>query len=142
MPRKIYITEADKKRLQKLVEDAIQDDIKNKDLMKDLNLEIQRAEVVGINELPQNVITMDSKVLLLLDGYEEEVSLVYPHEADAAQNRISVLSPIGTAILGYREGDTVEWEVPSGVTRVEVKKVLYQPEAAGRNESAAACWPV
>lgn len=128
MSRKIYITENDKQKLQKLIDDAIQDDIKNKEYMKDLIAELGRAEVVRTCDLPDRVITMNSRVLLIMDGLEEEISLVYPHEADVSKNNISVLSPIGTAILGYSEGDTVEWRVPSGVTNVEVKKILYQPE--------------
>jgi len=128
MSRKIYVTEADKQKLKKIIDDAIDD--KNKEF-KELDAELARAEVVGINKLPADVITMNSRVLLLMDGIEEEISLVYPHEADVSQNMISVLSPVGIAILGYREGDTVEWRVPSGIIKVEVKKVLYQPEAAG-----------
>ncbi len=129
MSRKIYITETDKKKLYKLINDAIQDNIKNEELMSDLITELDRADVVSKENLPHDIITMNSKVLLLLDGAEEEISLVYPHESDVSENRISVLSPIGTAVLGYREGDTIEWKVPSGVTKIEVKKVLYQPEA-------------
>jgi regulator of nucleoside diphosphate kinase len=128
MSRKIYVTDADKQKLKKIIDDVI--DNKNKEY-KELDAELARAEVVGINQLPADVITMNSRVLLLLDGIEEEVSLVYPHEADVSQNMISVLSPVGIAILGYREGDTVEWRIPSGIIKVEVKKVLYQPEAAG-----------
>ena len=128
MSRKIYVTDADKQKLKKIIDDVIDD--KNKEY-KELDAELARAEVVGINQLPADVITMNSRVWLLLDGIEEEVSLVYPHEADVSQNMISVLSPVGIAILGYREGDTVEWRVPSGIIKVEVKKVLYQPEAAG-----------
>jgi regulator of nucleoside diphosphate kinase len=131
MTRKIYITETDKLKLRKLIEDAILDDISNKEYMRDLDTELSRAEVVNAGQLPPGVITMNSKILLLLDGSEEEVSLVYPHETDVSRNMISVLSPIGTAILGYSEGDSIEWKVPSGVTKVEVKKVLYQPETAG-----------
>jgi regulator of nucleoside diphosphate kinase len=129
MSRKIYITEMDKKKLQKLINEAIQDNIQNEELMSDLIRELDRADVVSKAELPRDVITMDSRVLLVLDGSEEEIALVYPHESDVSDNKISVLSPIGTAILGYREGDTIEWKVPSGVTTIKVKKVLYQPEA-------------
>ena len=128
MSQKIYLLETDRQKLIKLIDDTIMDNIKNKEMMKDLKKEIDRAEVVGLEALPQNVITMHSRVLLSLDGIDEEIMLVYPCEADADENRISVLSPVGTAIIGYREGDWVEWKVPSGVVKVEIKKVLYQPE--------------
>lgn len=126
--RKIYITESDKRKLQKLIDDQMYDDV-NKKYITELKAELKRAETVSPGEIPGNVITMNSKVLLLADGIEEEVFLVYPDEADVAKNRISVLSPIGTAILGYTEGDMLEWDVPSGTVKVAVKKVLYQPEA-------------
>jgi len=128
MSRKIYITEPDMKKLKEIIDDEIEY-AKDKDHVRELDLELTRAEVVSDEKLPNDVITMNSKVLLLLDGTEEEVSLVYPNEADVSQSKISVLSPIGTAILGYREGDSIEWKVPSGITKVEVKKVIYQPEA-------------
>jgi len=131
MSRKIYITQNDKQKLQKLIDDIIMDNIKNKEHVKDLNAELNRAEIVHAAQIPHNVITMHSRVLLFLDGSEEEISLVYPHEADVTNNMISILSPVGTAIIGYHEGDTLEWSVPSGTTVVEVKRVLYQPEAAG-----------
>ena len=128
MSRRIIITEEDIKKLKKLVDGEI-DDAKNKPHVLDLDNELKRAEVVDKSELPYDVITMNSRVLLLLDGAEETVSLVYPQEADMSQNKISILSPIGTAIIGFREGDVIEWAVPSGVTRIDIRKVLYQPES-------------
>ncbi len=134
MNRRIYITLADKNKILKLIDDA-ELDIKNKDHIRDLNAELSRAEIVDIKKLPSKVITMNSRVLLSLDGLDEEVSLVYPDEANVSENLISVLSPIGTAILGYSEGDMIEWKVPSGVTTIKVKQVLYQPEAAEKLET-------
>jgi len=58
-------------------------------------------------------------------------TLVFPQDADASQGKISVLAPIGTALLGYRVGDMIECKVPAGVKRLRVEEVLYQPEAAG-----------
>lgn len=81
MSRKIYVTEADRQKLNKIIDDVIDD--KNKEY-KELDAELARAEVVGIDQLPADVITMNSRVLLLLDGIEEEISLVYPHEADVS----------------------------------------------------------
>ncbi|MPN08809.1 Regulator of nucleoside diphosphate kinase [bioreactor metagenome] len=74
---------------------------------------------------------MNSRVLMNLNGKDMEVSLVYPCDADWGENRLSVLSPVGTAILGYSEGDDIEWKVPSGTARITIKKLLYQPEARG-----------
>ena len=130
MARRIYVTESDLKKLGKLLIDQ-EDNARDEEHIRDLEQELMRAQVMSEQTLPADVITMNTRVLLRLDGAEEEeVTVVYPQEADALSGRISVLSPIGTAILGYREGDTIEWCVPSGTTRVEVVKVLFQPEAA------------
>ena len=129
MSRRIIITEEDMKKLKKLIDGEI--DKKNKPHVLDLDDELKRAEIVDKSELPDDVITMNSRALLVIDDIEETVSLVYPHEADLSQNNISVLSPIGTAIIGFREGDTVEWAVPSGITKIDIRKVLYQPESDG-----------
>jgi len=56
---------------------------------------------------------------------------VYPSFANPAKNRISILAPIGMALLGYQTGDVVEWKVPAGMRRLKIEEVLYQPEAAG-----------
>jgi len=131
MARNIYMTEADHQKLNKLLIDQ-QDNLKDQQHVDDLERELLRAQVVPEGKLPGDVITMNSRVLLRVDGAEEKVELVYPGESDALSGRISVLSPIGTAILGYREGDRFTWRVPSGTAQVEVVKVLYQPEAAGK----------
>jgi regulator of nucleoside diphosphate kinase len=79
---------------------------------------------------------MNSKARLLdLDDQEEVTyTLVFPENASLEHNRISVIAPIGTAMLGQREGDEFEWEVPAGRTRLKVVKVLFQPEAAKQYE--------
>ena len=136
MPRSIYVTEEDIQKLGKLVRDE-EDNLKDQRHVRDLDEELARAQVVAAGALPTDVITMHSKVLIRVDGAEEEISLVYPDEADVVNNQISVLSPIGTAILGYREGDIVEWHVPGGTAQVEVVQVLFQPEAAAKGRPDA-----
>lgn len=116
--------------MKELIDNALFDGKADKSF-GELSNEMKNAQIVDITELPENVITMNSKALILLDGNEEEITLVYPQEADLIENRISVLSPIGIALLGYREGDTIEWTVPSGTMKIDIKKILYQPEAAG-----------
>ena len=95
--------------------------------------ELQKAEIVDAKDIPADVVTMRSRVELtdLDTGKMEVYTLVFPEEADTTQGKISVLAPIGTAVLGYRLGDEFEWEVPAGVRRLRVSKVLYQPEAEG-----------
>jgi regulator of nucleoside diphosphate kinase len=89
--------------------------------------------VLGDGEpVPADVVTMNSEVRLMdLDSGETKVyTLVFPSQA-RSKNAVSVLAPIGTAILGYRVGSVIEWRVPRGVRRLKVLAVLYQPEAAG-----------
>jgi regulator of nucleoside diphosphate kinase len=131
MSRKIYITQSDKDKLLKIINKAKYENLDDYSNLKDLETELIRADVTNISELPSNVITMNTKAVLLIDGIEEEVALVYPNEADILEYKLSVLSPIGTAILGYSEGDIIEWKVPKGTIKVKVEKIIFQPEALG-----------
>ncbi len=123
----IYITQADKETLSKLIEEGRYSELKSNVYLKKLEAEINKAEVINKIQLSRNVVTMNSRVLLLVDGEEEEITLVYPQHANVRKNEISVLSPLGTAILGYREGNVIEWEVPAGKIVIIVKKVISQP---------------
>jgi regulator of nucleoside diphosphate kinase len=129
----ISITEYDFRRLSKLVLDTRHRGGQVGNALRNLWQEITRAEVVAPTNIPPDVITMNSTVRLMdLDrGVTETYTLVFPAHADITQGRISILSPVGTAILGYRVGDQFEWEVPAGKRRWQVVEILYQPEAAG-----------
>lgn len=131
MPRQIFITESDRSRLSKLINNAQQLGLENDKALDKLKDEMNKARLVDLGKLPPDIVTMNSRILIETNGEEDEISLVYPEEADFIENRISVLSPIGTAILGYGEGDRILWEIPSGTAEIHIKKVLYQPESAG-----------
>lgn len=134
MSRTIDITALDKERLLKLVNQEREfGSSKNKEYLKELEQELERANVVISERIPSDAITMNSKVLLkdLETGEETVYILVYPEDADLLEDKISVLAPVGTAILGYREGDIIDWRIPDGVVKLQVEKILYQPEAAG-----------
>ncbi|HEX5874250.1 MAG TPA: nucleoside diphosphate kinase regulator [Pyrinomonadaceae bacterium] len=130
----IYITEPDHERLTKLIEIAREREgdanIKHLDSLEE---ELERAEVVQQKEVPPDVITMRSTVRLKDMDTSEEMTyqLTFPTEANYDEGKISVLAPVGTAMLGYRRGDVIEWEVPSGVRRLKVEEILYQPESKG-----------
>ena len=96
--------------------------------------ELEDAEVVEPESVPPDVVTMRSRVRVLdmVSGQTATYTLCYPVEADLEAGRLSVLAPIGTALLGYREGDVVEWPVPGGVRVLRIEKLLHQPEAAAR----------
>lgn len=134
MARDIVITSSDCERLLKLIAAEREfGNLKHDTHLHGLEHELRRAAVLPSKEIPAEVVTMNSRVLLtdLDSGEKTEYTLVYPEHSDIEENRISILAPIGTAILGFREGDVLEWEVPAGIVRLQVEKVLYQPEMAG-----------
>jgi regulator of nucleoside diphosphate kinase len=130
----IYITEMDLDRLRKLISAmSTSDTDKTQEYLETLENGLDQAEIVKLQSIPEDVITMRPKARLLdIDSGKEVVySLVFPNEADLEKGKISVLAPIGTAMIGYKVGDIIEWEVPAGLRRLRVEEVLYQPEAAG-----------
>jgi regulator of nucleoside diphosphate kinase len=129
----IYITEFDMKRLREMLWDATGSNYRGRHHLEQLQAELDRGKLVAPHDVPPDVITMNSCVCLVdLDtGEEMTCTLVFPEDADIDQDRISILAPIGTAMLGYSVGDTIEWPVPEGLRRIQVKEILYQPEAAG-----------
>lgn len=99
-----------------------------------LELELDRATVEPQARVPPDVVTMRSRILFedVETGRRREATLVYPEEANIEQSRISILAPVGLAVLGLKVGDTIEWPLPNArLTRVRIVEVLYQPEAAG-----------
>jgi len=133
--RTILVTRSDEQRLRRIL--ASKGSLDGKQNLRDLLMELDRAQVVEDDEIPADVITMNTRFELrdLDTGFVAEYTLVYPGEADFTRGKISVLAPIGTALLGYRELDTVEWQVPAGIRRLRIESVLYQPQAA-RAEAA------
>ena len=130
----IYITKPDYERLTKLIEIAReQESGANREYLDRLEEELDRAEVVQQKDIPADVITMRSTVRLkdLDTGEEMTYRLVFPTEANYEEGKISILAPVGTAMLGYSHGDVIEWQVPSGVRRLSIEEVLYQPESKG-----------
>lgn len=137
MTRKIVITSKDCDLLLKLISKEREfGTSRNQEFLKNLDLELNRAKIVPSKKIPPNSITMNSMVLLkdMDSGEETTYTLVYPEDADLAKNKISVFSPIGTAILGFQEGDIIEWKIPAGIIKLMVEKILYQPESAGDYE--------
>jgi regulator of nucleoside diphosphate kinase len=100
---------------------------------KNLDAELSNALVLDPEKIPSDVITMNTKVSFM-DINESEVfvyTIVYPEDADIEKGKLSVFAPIGTALLGYREGEEVVWQVPAGLKSFRIEKILYQPEANG-----------
>ncbi len=131
--RVIHITKYDMDRLLDLIE-GMRSTPKAAKLNLDLlEKEINEGILVDPENVPEDVITMNSKanVTDIDSGEKMTYMLVFPSEANISKNKISILAPLGMALLGYRKGDIIEWAVPSGIRKLKVEEIVYQPEAAG-----------
>ena len=145
--RRIIITRDDMARLKELVRQGRRASRRDQSHLAELDQELGRAEIIETEELLPDVVTMHSTVRVrdLDSGRSVEYTLAFPADADIEKKRISVLAPIGTALIGYRAGDHVEWRTPGGTKRFEIEEVLFQPEAAASRAAAGhqrlACSP-
>ncbi|HPB81914.1 MAG TPA: nucleoside diphosphate kinase regulator [Spirochaetota bacterium] len=128
----IVITSFDRERLVNLIgkyraERSMMPNIKK------LEDEIARAKIVSMYDVPADIVTLNSRVKfrIVSSGEERTYKLVFPHEADVDNGKLSILSPIGTSLIGFSAGNVVEWEVPGGKIKIEILEVVYQPESAG-----------
>src|SRR6185437_11606102 len=126
----IFITQSDLGCLQQLIDSSKGSRHRDKLQLNSLQIELQRAVVVDSKAIPHDVVTMRSRVRVLDTQKEFICQVVFPGDADLKKNRISVLTPIGTALLGYRAGSTIEWRVPSRMRHLYIMEVEHQPEAA------------
>lgn len=121
----ILITELDAAKLRGLLA-AFATVQRDQAHLEELTSELERAVVVEPGDLPPDVVTMHARVRVadLATGERQEMVLVFPTQADMGVRRLSVLAPIGTALLGYREGDEVEWRTPGGLRRLRIESVI------------------
>jgi len=127
----IFLSEIDSERLERLLDSLSSSAFPGK---AELQAEIDRAEIVASEDMPADVVTMNSTVQFTVLSSREAFSLtlVYPKDADGSGKTISVLAPVGSALLGLSTGDEIEWPKPGGGTlKVRVDQVLYQPERSG-----------
>ena len=117
----IYLTDKDYNRLLQVVQSQRQKN--GLFVVAALSQELKRAKVVSAKEIPADVITMNSREL--------DIDIVYPKDADVGKRKVSVLAPVGTAVLGCKVGDEVKWPVAQGMVTYKVQELIYQPEAAG-----------
>lgn len=127
----ITISSLDLERLYTLIESFPVNGFAGKD---DLEAELGRANVVEPTEVPPTLVTMNSTVKFSVASTknEFELTLVYPKDVDASGKTISILAPVGSALLGLSQGDEIEWPKPGGgLLKVKIQEVVYQPERAG-----------
>lgn len=129
--RNIVITKTDQKRLLQLLDNPVL--LRERGSVRDLVSELNRAVIVPPTEIPPDIVTMRSRVRIKdrVSNEESVVTLVFPNEANLDDGKISVLAPVGIALLGYRVGDIIEWNVPAGPRSFEIIDIMYQPESAG-----------
>ncbi len=129
---KICITKYDYTRLKSMIQEYTKTNKADTNI-KDLLGEIERAQKVDSYTIGSNYITMNSvfelKKMNELDF--QQFRLVFPEDADIDKDKISVIAPIGTAVLGYKVGDVIKWKVPDGENVFQITNILYQPEANG-----------
>ena len=127
----IHVTERDLDRLRRLI--VTHEIGRDAAAAQQLETEIDRAVVVPSDEVPTDVVTMNSRIVFEDEtGRRREVELVYPWEAEPRRGRISILAPVGVALVGISVGQAIEWPMPNGRTALlRIVSVLYQPEAAG-----------
>ncbi len=133
MKGKILITELDYKRLCKLVGEARMGkstEFKNLEVLAN---EIKRAEKIDSKKITPEFVTMNSVVQVFNKETKQPmtVKIVYPKEANFKKGYVSIFSPLGSALLGYKIGDSVIFEAPKGKVEITIEKIEYQPEANG-----------
>lgn len=130
--RSIYVTRQDMQRLRQVIGSASNASDLDRQQREILSNELDRAIVVDEGKIPPDVIRMRTRVRVYDSqlGKRDEYTLVYPWEADVHLNLISVLAPLGTALLGYREGDRIEWQLPGGVRQIHVERIHQQADIA------------
>ncbi|CAM3619209.1 nucleoside diphosphate kinase regulator [Pseudomonas wadenswilerensis] len=129
----IIVTRLDVQRLERLI-DSLDEKTQDSPGVLALQDELDRAETVGHEEIPAGVVTMNSRVHCREEasGKDYHLTLVYPKDANADEGKISILAPIGSALLGLSVGEKIDWPAPGGKTlKLELLAVEYQPEAAG-----------
>lgn len=128
----IVLTSQDLDRLEALLESLPANAFPGRNELED---ELDRADIVEPEQIPPSVVTMNSTVRFRIDSSGEEycLTLVYPKDVDGSEDKISILAPVGSALLGLSTGDEIEWPGPGGGTiKLRIVEVVYQPEREGK----------
>jgi regulator of nucleoside diphosphate kinase len=131
--KQVIITKQDYNRINRsLTEAKARNSIKKEEAEK-LTAELKSAKIVDQAEIDKDVVTMNSIVKIHFQNNKTnmEFQLVYPADADLKQKKISIFSAVASALIGYKVGEEIDWLIPSGMTKIVIDEVIYQPEAAG-----------
>lgn len=129
----ITLNSLDCSRIQRCIKDAMRVNSISSREAASLVKELNSATIVDPEQIPSNIVTMNSIVNISFLNTSKQVrfQIVYPEDANVKENKISIFSPIATALIGYKVGDEIEWIVPAGVTSIRIDEIVYQPEASG-----------
>ena len=126
-PETIFISELDYLRIRLLIDQSDEE-------FTELESELERAQILKKEQVTPELVTMNSRVEILnmTDNKKMTLQLVYPEQANLSEHKISILAPLGTALLGLRLHDEIEWLFPDKkLRRLQVTHIDYQPEAHG-----------
>lgn len=131
--KQIILTRTDYLRIQKCIEIAKSKKTIGLNEAENIVEELNSALIVDPREIPGDVVTMNSivKIKFLNSDKSMQFQIVYPGGANIRENKISIFSPVATALIGYKVSDEIEWIVPAGLTKIRIEEIIYQPEAAG-----------
>lgn len=131
--REIYITRYDLERLRSLIGAP---DSPEAPYLEKLKRELDQATIIESEKVPGDVVTMNSIVRVrdINTGEEQAFILAFPGKAGLKGKTVSILAPLGIALIGYKEGDILEWDLPSGTVKIQIMEIIYQPERMGNYE--------
>ena len=126
----IVVSSLDMERLEHMLDSLPAAQASTRDTLRE---ELARAELVEPEDMPLDVVTMNSRVRFVTGDAAQEFDmlLAYPKDVDGAPDKLSVLTPVGSALLGLKVGDSIDWTGPGGHIDVTVREIVYQPERAG-----------
>ena len=129
----VIITKQDFNKIHRSITDAKAKNSIKKEEAEKLLAELKSAKIVDQSEVDGDVVTMNSIVKIHFQNNKTtmEFQLVYPIDANIKEKKISIFSSVASALIGYRVGDEIDWLIPSGMTKIVIDEVLYQPESAG-----------
>lgn len=131
--KRLIMNRVDHARILKCINDASDMNTISAEEAENLLNELNSAKIVEPRDVPVSLVTMNSvvKIRFINTNRQIQFRIVYPDQADVKENKISIFSPVATALIGYKVNDEIEWLIPSGMTTIRIEEILYQPEAAG-----------
>ena len=129
----VIITKQDFNKIHRSITDAKASNSINPEEAEKLLAELKSAKIVEQDKVDGDVVTMNSIVKIHFQNNKTpmQFQLVYPIDANIKDRKISIFSSVAAALIGYRVGDEIDWLIPSGMTKIVIDEVIYQPESAG-----------